>query len=279
MDTREGCSKMFRVVAFNHTATAALADTTTTLDPVDAEPDPHVHVEGDNIYVPGDTLELIGFLGWTGSLTATETAVAARMQLQAPSMGIFKDIPLFQIPAGAAADDEEPDAPTLLNLWLNNPLRLVPGEGLQMLVAEDVAGDDRQATGIVLLGDGNYINPFGRAPIFTVRFTAAIACTAYNWVNGAITLSQNLPVGRYAIMGMHVISASGIAARLVVPGQGARPGCIAYDSIEDIGNPVFRNGNLGVWGVFHSQTPPTLDMFSRTTDTAQEGWLDLIKVD
>jgi len=270
---------MFRIMAYNHTAAPADADTTITLDPVCAEADPHVHVEGDNIYVPGDTLELIGFLGWTGSLTATETAVATRMQLQAPSMGIQKDVPLFQIPAAAAADDEEPDAPTLLNLWLKNPLRLVPGEGLQMLVAESVAGDDRQATGLVLLGDGNYVNPYGRAPIHTVRFTAAIACTAYNWVNGAITLSQNLPVGRYAIVGMHVISASGIAARLVISGQGARPGCIAYDSIEDIPNPVFRNGNLGNWGTFHTHSPPTLDMFCRTTDAAQEGWLDLIKIE
>lgn len=270
---------MHRLVAYNHTDGAADGGTTTTLDPVDAEADPHVHVEGDNIYMPPDTLELIGFWGFTGSLTATETAVAAQMRLQAPSMAILKEIPLFQIPAAAGAGDEEPDAPTLLNWWMNNPMRLVAGEGLQMLVAESVAADDRQATGLVWLGDGNYVNPYGRSPIFTVRFTAAVACTAYNWVNGAITLTQNLPVGRYAIVGMHVISASGIAARLVIPGQGARPGCIAYDSIEDIPNPVFRNANLGIWGTFHTHSPPTLDMLCRTTDTSQEGWLDLIKIE
>jgi len=269
---------MFRLVAFNNTATAADADTTVALDPVGAVADPHVHIEGDNIYIPGDTTNLIGFWGFTGSLTAAETAVAAQIRLEAPSMGVYKDIPIFQIPAAAAADDEEPDAPTPLNLWLSNPLRLTPGEGMQMHVRESVAGDDRQATGLVWLGNGNLANPYVGLPMFTVRFTAAIAGVAYTWQNGAITFEQNLPVGQYAVMGMHVISASGIGARLVFAGQGARPGCIAYDSIEDISNMVFRNGNLGVWGTFQSGSPPTLDILCRTTDATQEGWLDLIKI-
>lgn len=269
---------MFRLVAFNNTATPTDADTTTTLDQVGAVADPHVHIEGDNIYIPGDTLELIGFWGFTGSLTATETAVASQIRLQAPSMDVYKDIPVFQIPAAAAADDEEPDAPTPLNLWLNNPMRFEPGEGLQMLVAESVAGDDRQATGLVWLGNGQLGNPYIGLPMFTVRFTAAVAAAAYSWVNGAITFEQNLPVGLYAVMGMHVISDSGIGARLLFSGQGARPGCLAYDTIEDISNQAFRNGNLGVWGTFHTHSPPTLDMLCRTTDTSQEGWLDLIKI-
>jgi len=269
---------MFRLVAFNHTATPADADTTVALDPVEAVADPHVHVEGDNIYIPGDTPDLIGFWGFTGSLTAAETAVAAQIRLESPSMGVYKDIPAFQIPAAAVADDEEPDAPTPLNLWLSNPLRLGAGEGLQMHVRESVAGDDRQATGLVLLGNGQLGNPYVGLPMLTVRFTAAIAGVAYTWQNGAIVLEQNLPVGLYAVMGMHVITASGIGARLVFSGQGARPGCIAYDDIEDVSNQVFRNGNLGVWGSFHTHAPPTLDILCRTTDATQEGWLDLIKI-
>jgi len=269
---------MHRLVAFNHTDAAAAAGTTTALDPVDAEPDPHVNIQGDNIFIPENTPELLGFWGFTGSLTATETAVASQIRLNAPSLKPNIDIPKFQIPAAAAAATEEPDAPTPLNLWLNNRIRLVPGEGLQMHVRESVAGDDRQATGLVFLGDGNYGNPYPGAEIRVVRFTAAIAATAYNWVNGAITFEQQLPVGNWAVIGMHVITASGFGARLVFGNQGPRPGCIAYDSIEDISNEVFRNGNLGVWGTFHTTTPPTLDVLCRTTDTTQEGWLDLIKI-
>lgn len=271
---------MFRIVAYNHTDAAGGAGTTTTLDPVDAEPDPHVHIEGDNIYVPGDTPELLGFWGFTGSLTATETAVAARMQLRAPSMKVPQNISRFQVPAAAAADDEEPASNPPMEIWLNNPRRLVAGEGLQLHVAESVAADDRQATGIVLLGDGNYHNPYGRASIQVARFTAAITCVAYNWLNGAITFTDQLEVGWYAIVGMRVISASGIAARLVgLSGVGqARPGCIAFDALGDIDNPHFHNGNLGIWGTFHSQTPPTLDILARTTDAAQEGFLEVIKI-
>lgn len=269
---------MFRLVAFNHTDGAGDAGTTVALDPVDAIADPHVHIEGDNIYIPGDTLDLIGFWGFSGSLTATEDAVVDQMRLEAPSMGVYKDIPQFQIPTKALAGDEEPDAPTPLNLWLVNPLRLTPGEGMQLHVKEDTAGDDRQATALVWLGDGNLGNPYPGLPMFTVRFTAAIAGVAYSWQNGAITFEQNLPVGLYAVMGMHVITDSGIGARLVFSGQGARPGCLAYDAIEDISNQVFRNGNLGVWGTFHTHSPPTLDILCRTTDATQEGFLDLIKI-
>lgn len=269
---------MFRVVAFNNTATAADADTTVALDPVGAVADPHVHIEGDNVYIPQDTRQLIGFWGFTGSLTATETAVASAIRLQAPSMSVYKDISKFQLPAAAAADDEEPDSPTPMELWLNNPMLLSAGEGMQMHVKETVAGDDRQATGVVLLGDGNYANPYKGMPMFTARFTAAITCVAYSWVNGSITLEQNLPVGQYVVAGMKLITASGLAARLVFSNQGARPGCLAYDSIEDISNEVFRAGNMGVWGNFHTSTPPTLDVLARTTDSAQEGFLDLIKI-
>lgn len=269
---------MFQVVAFNHTATPADADTTVALDPVEAVADPQVHVEGNNVYVPAETLELIGFWGFTGSLTATETAVAAQMRLEAPSMSVYKDISKFQIPAAAAADDEEPDAPTPLELWLENPMRLTAGEGLQWHVAETVAGDDRQATALVWFGNGQYGNPYLGRPMINARFTAAVAAAAYEWKNGAITLEQNLPVGQYAIMGMHVISDSGIAARLVIGGQGARPGCLAYDDIEDISNQVFRGGHIGEWGRFHTHAPPTLDMLCRTTDTSQQGWLDLIPI-
>ena len=269
---------MFRLVAFNHTDAAADGGTTVALDPVGAVADPHVHIEGDNIYIPPDTPDLIGFWGFTGSLTATETAVASAIRLESPSMDVYKDIPHFQIPAAAGADDEEHDAPTPLNLWLTNPLRLSAGEGMQMHVEETVAGDDRQATGLVWLGDGNLGNPYPGLPMLTVRFTSAIAGVAYTWQNGAIVFEQNLPVGTYAVMGMHVITASGIGARLVFSGQGARPGCLAYDDIEDISNQVFRNGNLGVWGTFHTHAPPTLDVLCRTTDASQEGWLDLIKI-
>ena len=270
---------MFRLVAWNHTDAAAGAGTTLAFDPVDAEPDPHIHVSGDSIFIPNDTNELMAFWGFSGSLTAAETAIISRMRLNAPSLSPSLGIPIFQIPAAATADDEEPNTPLQLNNFVGRNIRLVPSEGLQMHVMESVAGDDRQAVGLAWLGDGVYGNPYLRAEMTTVRFTAAVACTAYNWVNGAITFEEDLPAGAYAVMGMHVISASGIGARLVFNNQGPRPGCVAFDAIEDQSHPMFRNGNLGVWGTFHHSTPPTLDMLARATDTAQEGWLDLVKIE
>lgn len=269
---------MFRLVAYNHTDGAGGAGTTTTFDPVDAEPDPHIHVSGDSIFVPNDTNEIMAFWGFSGSWSVGETAVVSRMKLAAPSLSPSLGIPTFQIPAAAAAELEEPDTPLQLNNYIGRNIRLVPSEGIQMHVMESVAGDDRQAMGLLWLGNGVYGNPYPNLPMTTVRFTAAVTCTAYNWVNGAITFEEDLPAGSYAVMGMHVISASGIAARLVFNNQGPRPGVVAFDAIEDQTHPMFRNGNLGVFGTFHHSTPPTLDMLCRTTDTAQEGWLDLVRI-
>ena len=271
---------MFRLVIFHEQSAATAADTSLAFAPVAGLEDPHVTVKGDKIFVPADTPGLVAFLGWGGSITATETAVISNMRLEAPSLKPDLDIAAFQVPGAAEADAEVPASPTPLNVYAGRNMALVPGEAVQLMTRESVAGDDRQSTGLLFLGDGDYgLGAYANLRMQTLRFDASISCTAFTWTNGAITFEQALPAGKYAIVGMRVISATGIAGRLVFPsGPGARPGCVAYDSLEDIENQLFRSGNLGVWGIFDHASPPTLDMFCVSTDSSQEGFLDVIQI-
>ena len=118
----------------------------------------------------------------------------------------------------------------------------------------------------------------------TVRATAAITATALGnaWGAGALTFEQVLESGMYAVVGMKAFGATLIAGRLIFPNQGPRPGCIGYATpltgVGAIENPAFRNGNLGVWGTFSHTAPPQLEVIAAAADTAQEVYLDVVKV-
>jgi len=268
---------MFRLVIF-HQRTAG--GTNIAFTPVAALPDPHVTVVGNNIQVPPDTLQLALVYGFGGSYTAGNTAVISNIRIQAPSLSPFIDVPSFETPAGGIAGDHEPGSPYPLNIYVRNNIWFVPTENLQVHTRESVTGNDRQSTILVFLGDGNYeLNAaLAGKMIETVRATASFAHVPFQWTNGSLTFEQQLKAGTYAVVGMKHISASSIAARLLFTGQGARPGVVGADAKSDIQNRIFRNGNLGVWGYFTHNAPPTLDVFSRAAVTFDEVFLDVIKV-
>ena len=275
---------MFRLVAFHEVATAADADTTLVLQALAGLADQHVTVTGDNIQVPPETPNLMAVYVQGGSLTAGETAILDQARLEAPSLTPYIDIAALTGLA-ATADDQVPLSPTPLNNFLGKGVNFAGGENMQFKTAESVAGDDRAATALIWLGDGNYgIGNIMAAGMKTIRATAAITATALGnaWAAGAITFEQALETGMYAVVGMKAFSATLIAARLIFPNQGARPGCIGYATpatgVGAIENPMFRNGNLGVWGTFSHTAPPQLEMLAAAADTTEEVYLDVVKV-
>ena len=275
---------MFRLVAFHEVATAADADTSVTLANVTGLADQHVTVTGDNIQVPPETRNLMMVYAQGGSLTAGEAAILDQARLEAPSLKPYLDIAALTGLA-ATADDQVPLSPTPINSYLGKGINFVGGENMQFKTAESVAADDRAATGLIWLGDGNYnIGNLMANGMKTLRATAAITCTALGngWEAGAITFEQSLEAGMYAVVGMKVLAATPIAGRLIFPNQGARPGCIGYatpaSNVGAIENPIFRNGNLGVWGTFSHTAPPQLEVMAAAADTAQEVYLDVVKV-
>ena len=273
---------MFRVVAFHEESAALAADGTENLANVAGLADQAAGVQGDNISVPAGTSNLMGIYASGGSTDAT--GVMAFGRLEAPSLKPYLDIAAFMPWSGAFAT-HLPASPTPLNNYIGKGINLIPGENMQLRTAETAAGGDRCYTAGIWLGDGNYsLGALRGLPMETVRFEGQAAAVAGAWAASAIVFDQALKAGSYAVVGMRFISTTPIIARLIFANQGARPGCIGYitpaTGVAAIENPLFRNGNLGVWGTFPHTTPPQLELLCGAADAAavQQGYLDVVKI-
>lgn len=259
----------FTVIGFYESRTG-----TTALAEVAGLADQSVNVAGDNITIPPTWNQIIA--AWAGMSNATDVLVSAR--LSAPSMRGKTLLDMANLEAIAAGGTLEPSSPTPLNVYLNKPIQLVSGEFLNHLQAGDGTTAANLCTSIVLLGDGNYANPYAGMPIQTVRATATTTLTANAWTACTLTLDQQLEAGRYAVIGMRAQSAGAKAARLVMQETAARPGVIAYDSNADLEHPMFRNGNMGVFGSFVHTAIPQVEFLSLSADTAETVFLDIVKI-
>lgn len=113
---------------------------------------------------------------------------------------------------------------------------------------------------------------------YRTRFTATITGVVGSWASGAITLDQVLPAGIYQITGMDLFGTNLIAGRLIFPGGGWRPGCLARNTVSSVPHMRFTDGSLGVYGEFNSVAMPQLEIYVEAANTSQEGYLDLVKV-
>ncbi len=224
--------------------------------------DPSLTVSGNNIQIPDFASMLVGAYGIGVNMT--------RMQLQSPSLRRFVNYEVFGLNYLATALNP----PQFTDLF-TNPIQLDVGEQMQAYCAEDGAGATRMSA-LVLLGDGKV--DAVTEPIFTVRVTAAQALTAFVWTNAALTFDQVLPVGNYGIVGARFHSTGMLGFRFLFQGQTPRPGGMGTDSSQKEVPSKQRFGGWGIWGVFNSTTPPTIDFLSNAADAAETGVIDLVSM-
>lgn len=239
-------------------------DTSGVLTGVNALPDPHVRVVSKDIIVPSLN-QLIGVYALGATIT--------QAQLQSPTMRRVLNLDIRPLEVGAVPKTY----PAMLDL-IANPIHLTTDEALDAFVAEGAAGAEQEIV-LAFLGDGNYAKPSG--DVFTVRATGATTLTAFAWTNAAMTFSQSLPAGRYAIVGARGESAGMIAFRFVGVGYNWRPGAIGFASaglVDDARTRAEAYGGLGTWLEFAHNTPPTVDVLSSSADTSEVFHLDLVKV-
>lgn len=248
---------MFTVVAWDESQ-----DTSNALTAVAAVADPHVRVSGDDIIVPDEVSQLLGVYAIGDTIT--------RAQLVAPSLRRFSNHEVIPLD-----DSALPTNPLPIDLFPETPIRLTPDEALNAQVAENAAGAEREIV-IAFLCDGP-ITP-RRAEHRTVQATGSTALVANAWTNCAVTFRDQLPAGLYEIIGFRARSTNLIAARLVLPGYMWRPGVIGEQDVVGVGSPFFRHGNLGVWGTFRHNTPPTVDCLATGADAAETFEFDLVQV-
>ena len=183
---------------------------------------------------------------------------------------------LYVSPINGNADaDAEPGTPPALYDYRRNPLSLVTGELGQAFVESNTGSAAFQWLGL-WLSDGAIQPVVGE--MFTNRFTNTDTLTVDAWTNGQITPQDRLPAGRYSVVGMRYVGAGAVAARLVFPGQiGYRPGVLGCDSDSDIDGTI-RIGAMGSLGEFPHNELPSVDFLSISGDSAQDIYLDLIKI-
>ena len=260
----------FTLIGFHESVAAS------TLTKITALADEHIRVSGDDIVVP-ELNKIIGALFMSPNM--------ANGELSSPSlrrMWLEDVLPILQdskLPTTQAVNEGGTDTYNIprddyfMNL-VDNPLILEQSEKLNVLV--DNGGNAEDNLVLVWLSDSK--NAPVKGEIHRIKATASKTLTSYAWTNGAITFEQTLPAGRYAVVGMRAKSTSLIAARLVFVGESWRPGVLGQKAYSDDRPKIFEKGNLGTFGEFEFDQPPTIDFLASAADTSEEVWLDLVQV-
>ena len=205
--------------------------------------DAHLHTDGDSIIVPSMN-HIIG-------CAAISTATAIGHRLVSPTLRRINSLQVDPVIAAAAPAG-------------GRELMLHPQDALPLTVNEELTSEDNAATAggqqecIVWLADGPIAPVHGE--IHHVRFTISVTTVIDLWTLAAITLIDDLPVRNYDIVGLSLVGANNVAARIVIPGFAWRPGALCQPSVNTPNHPLFRNGGLGVWGTFEPTTLPKLEL-------------------
>ncbi len=205
-----------------------------------------------------------------------EDTVNPTARLVAPSLTAKWRNQLSPVNAAAAAA-VTPMSPQRIVDMRDDPIVLVVSEQLTADILSNPAAAQIQWV-LVWFADGKP-SPVS-ASITTARATVANALVAGAWTLNTLTFDEQLPRGRYQIVGMRGASTSMVAARLVIPANPWRPGCLGSLAQRDHSDPVFRTGNLGIWGEFEDVDNLQVETLANAADTAvsQQYFLDLIQV-
>lgn len=193
----------------------------------------------------------------------------SRLLLNTPKMRYVGLPSLVPINSGATV-------PSPVNV-VDLSMKYVNLDTIDEIAVQASSADAGAQTMNAVVGFGFTFRDVPSQPTYRIRATATITQVAGSWVNGAMTLSQSLPNGRYHVVGMDCVAANGIAARLVFSGGGFRPGCLCRNATSSIQHPMFTDNRLGIYGSFDSINLPTMDIFANGAGATQEIFLDLIR--
>ena len=248
---------MFTLVGFyDCTQHDALAE-------VDGIADPHVRVQGNDIYVPSLN-KLLGVFAGGANLTD--------VRLQSPSLRRLVNQRISPVhpeplPVGSYHGIRA-------HFWKVSPRTLDIAEALNVFAINAGATDE-----YIFVWLMDKLEPLPAGSIVTIEGSATITDVEGAWVNGAIVFNQTLPAGRYAVAGMRAQGGQTVAGRLVFPDTSPRPGCMGRAHYYELDLPETRYGGLGSWGEFEHDAPPTVDAIGNAGgEQTHTICLDLVQV-
>jgi hypothetical protein len=175
------------------------------------------------------------------------------------------------------------------------PKVLRPTEEFDIFASQISAGAEEEAV-FVNFTDGLIVappaistspTPSGNGMYFISHATGSTTLTANAWTQVNLTLDLALPAGLYALVGARAVSAGALAFRIRPINEPLwRPGGVAAQTNDQLDPPGQRFLNpltgamshWGVWVTFFQNTIPNIDFWSTSADTAEDVYLDLIKI-
>ncbi len=206
-------------------------------------------------------------LAWAAAMGATlDDARLESPSLRIPTFPYIRPITVGVIPI----------AEPRVSDYSQQPFRLKGQEQLGLFATDPAVGPGN-ITGLVGLMQTSRPMPGGN--IYKMRGVSTTAVVANVWSTiEPVTYTNDLPDGRYALVGMEHIAANGQGARVIFFDQVLRPGCVSIVDIGDKTHDLFIQGRLGNWGEFESDRVPNLEALCDGADAAHEVYLYLIQV-
>lgn len=160
--------------------------------------------------------------------------------------------------------------------YRNNPLRLKALEEIQ-LMGMQTTGGAAVVAGVAFISR-TALAPMPQGDVYTMRGTGTTTVTAGAWSAVTVTWQDTLPQGVFAVVGAGFIGTTAIAGRLIFEDQVYRPGGLGTSAADLNVAPMFLKGGLGEWGRFNSNRMPNVEFLCNAADTAQEIYLDIIRI-
>lgn len=205
-----------------------------------------------------------------------------RARFQVPTWNAIGEWSIFNVNRSI-----EPTANSQCDSYLPFPPRIPINEEFQVQDSNNLgASTEIENVGLqIITDDWSPQIPPGRF-MLTVKTTGTTTWTLNAWSGGvAITFSQSLRGGVYAVVGAQLQADDAAFFRLIFPrfklyqGRKMRPGNIAQNAVGNVTQNQSYPWNLdmGEWGRFHTFELPQLDVFGTAADsTAWVLYLTLI---
>jgi hypothetical protein len=165
----------------------------------------------------------------------------------------------------------------------NAPLALNPTDEIDMYGSQNAGSGETQYAALQFTDNVKLPVPAGQW--FTVHSTGSTTLTAGAFTAVQPTFDYALPAGNYALIGARYFGASALFFQMLPVQQPLwRPGGVgvqAYDQLDPVnqrygGWVSTPTANWGTWLTFRQNTPPAVNCFATSADTAQEFWYDLV---
>lgn len=234
-----------------------------------------LRAENDDLIIP--SLNLVNGIMALGSGTV-------QAEIDAPSLrsvvleDVARVLDAAELPGDQAVNEGGSATYTIyqndyFNDYMDNPLVLKATEKAKFKVINGGAVDNY---GFLFLTDKAGLTPL-KGNIRTVHGTFPATSVFKTWESKVITLDQDLPAGKYSLVGAKIIANHGLVGRFVPVGAGWRPGLPCSPSRASRIPDYFRRGGMGSWIDFDNLTLPNLEIVSTQATTGNEIYLDIIQ--